>query len=489
MVGRAFAETFFHMDTGTFSYVVYDEAGGTAAIVDPVLDYDAASARTATESADALLAFVEAQRLRVEWILETHAHADHLSAGGYLRGRLDAPLAIGRGIVDVQARFKTLFGLGDEFVADGHQFDRLFDDGDTFGIGHLDARVLATPGHTGDSLTYVIGDAAFIGDTLFAPEIGTARCDFPGGDARRLYASIRAILALPPDTRLFLCHDYPPATREPMAESSIAAQARDNIHVGHDASADAFVAMRTARDAILPVPRLLLPALQVNIRGGRLPEAEANGVAYLKLPLNLFVGNRDVRFCRRWRREACIDRMGARLDGAYEPPMTNSSIPVDAALAGLAMKVGEVLKSQHLMLVTAESCTGGWIAKTVTDIAGSSDWFDCGLAAYSYEAKQALLGVRPQTLEKHGAVSRETVLEMVSGAFLHSGAGIAVSVTGIAGPGGGTEDKPVGTVWVGWKRRGGYPRAEVFHFDGDREAVRRQTVLAALQGLLDLVKG
>jgi len=280
-------EAFFDKDTGTFSYVVYDEVGGTAAIVDPVLDYDAAAARTATKSADALLAFVQAEQLRVEWILETHAHADHLSAGGYLRDKLGAKLAIGRGIIDVQARFKALFDLGD-LVADGSQFDRLFDDGDAFLVGKCAARVLATPGHTGDSLTYVIGDAAFIGDTMFAPDIGTARCDFPGGDARRLYDSIRNLLVLPAQTRLFLCHDYPPASRAPTAQSSIAAQARDNIHIGHAATADAFVAMRTARDATLPVPRLLLPALQVNIRGGRLPQAEANDIAYLKLPLNQF---------------------------------------------------------------------------------------------------------------------------------------------------------------------------------------------------------
>ena len=279
-------ETFFEKDTGTFSYVVYDEVGGTAAIIDPVLDYDAVSARTSTHAADALLAFVGTNALRVAWILETHAHADHLSAAAYLRGRLGARLAIGRGIVGVQKTFKTLFGLGDAFVADGTQFDRLFDDGDTFAIGYCEARVLATPGHTDDSLTYVIGDAAFIGDTIFAPDIGTARCDFPGGDARRLYGSIRKILALPAETRLFLCHDYPPASRGLMPQSSIAAQAQDNIHIGHGATEDAFVAMRTTRDAGLPVPRLILPALQINIRGGRLPDAEPNGVAYLKLPLN-----------------------------------------------------------------------------------------------------------------------------------------------------------------------------------------------------------
>jgi glyoxylase-like metal-dependent hydrolase (beta-lactamase superfamily II) len=279
-------EAFFHQDTGTFTYVVYEGDGAAAAIIDPVLDYDAASAQTATASADAVLAFVREHGLGVEWILEPHAHADHLSAGGYLRDTIGAKLAIGRGIVSVQARFKALFGLGDEFVADGRQFDRLFEDGDAFRIGRLEARVLATPGHTDDSLTYVIGDAAFVGDTVFAPAIGTARCDFPGGDARRLYGSIQKILALPAATRLLLCHDYPPAGRGPIAESSIAAQAQDNIHIGHGATEDAFVAMRTARDAGLPVPRLILPALQVNIRGGRLPQDDANGIAYLKLPLN-----------------------------------------------------------------------------------------------------------------------------------------------------------------------------------------------------------
>ncbi len=284
--GRPTVAAFFHSDTGTFTYVVHAGEGAAAAIVDPVLDYDAVSARTGTASADAVLAYVREHRMDVAWILETHAHADHLSAGAYLRDQLGAKLAIGRGIVSVQARFKQLFGLGEEFVADGRQFDRLFDDGDTFLIGGLGARVLATPGHTDDSLTYVIGDAAFIGDTMFAPDIGTARCDFPGGDARRLYGSIQEILALPVDTRLFLCHDYPPAGRGLMSQSSIAVQAQDNIHVGRGATEDAFFAMRTSRDAGLPVPRLLLTALQVNIRGGRLPDAGSNGIAYLKLPLN-----------------------------------------------------------------------------------------------------------------------------------------------------------------------------------------------------------
>lgn len=283
---RPLVEAFFHQDTGTFTYLVFDRVGGAAAIIDPVLDFDAPSARTSTSSADAVLAFVRQQQLNVQWILETHAHADHLSAGGYLHDVLGAPLAIGRGIVEVQRRFKGLFGLGGEFVADGRQFDRLFADGDTFRIGSLEGRAIATPGHTDDSLTYLIGDAAFVGDTVFAPDTGTARTDFPGGDAARLYASIQTILALPQDTRIFLCHDYPVGGRAPCAETSVAAQAQHNIHVGDRIGEDAFVNMRRARDATLPPPRLLLPALQVNIRGGRLPEPDGNGVSYLRLPLN-----------------------------------------------------------------------------------------------------------------------------------------------------------------------------------------------------------
>jgi glyoxylase-like metal-dependent hydrolase (beta-lactamase superfamily II) len=280
-------ESFFHKDTCTFTHVVYDRDGGECAIVDPVLDYDAAAARTSTASADAVVAFVRRHDLRTAWILETHAHADHMSAGAYLRDALGAKLAIGRGIVGVQSHFKKVFGLGDdEFVADGNQFDRLFDDGDVFVIGALQARVMATSGHTADSLTYLVGDAAFIGDTLFAPETGSARCDFPGGDATQLYASIQRILALPPDTRLFLCHDYPPGARTPVAQTSIAAQRENNPHIRDAATESEYIALRCARDATLGAPRLLLPALQVNIRGGRLPEPDANGIRYLKIPLN-----------------------------------------------------------------------------------------------------------------------------------------------------------------------------------------------------------
>jgi len=277
-------ESFLHKDTGTWTHVVHD--GDAAAIIDPVLDYDAASARTSTASADAVLAFVRQRALRVEWILETHAHADHLSAAGHLHDTTGAPVAVGRGITDVQAHFKQVFGLDEDFVADGRQFDRLLDDGDELAVGSLRARAIATPGHTRDGLTYVVGDAAFIGDTLFAPDLGTARCDFPGGDATQLYASIRRILALPETTRLFLCHDYPPASRKPLVATTVACEAKENVQVGGGVGEADFVAKRRARDATLPVPRLLLPALQVNIRGGRLPPADADGRRYLRLPLD-----------------------------------------------------------------------------------------------------------------------------------------------------------------------------------------------------------
>ncbi|HWG67624.1 MAG TPA: MBL fold metallo-hydrolase [Rhodanobacteraceae bacterium] len=277
-------ESLLHKDTGTWTHVVHD--GEAAAIIDPVLDYDAAAARTSTASAEAVLALVRQRALRVDWILETHAHADHLSAAGHLHDATGAPVAIGRGITEVQAHFKQVFGLGEDFAADGRQFDRLLDDGDELAVGSLRVRAIATPGHTRDGLTYVVGDAAFIGDTLFAPDIGTARCDFPGGDAAQLYASIRRILALPETTRLFLCHDYPPPARTASRETTIACEANENVQVGGGVGEAEFVAKRRARDATLPVPRLLLPALQVNIRGGRLPPADADGNRYLRLPLN-----------------------------------------------------------------------------------------------------------------------------------------------------------------------------------------------------------
>lgn len=247
--------------TSTFSYVVFDGEGGRAAIVDPVLDYDAACGETSTHSAQALLGFVRAHGLTVDWILETHAHADHLSAGVFLRAATGASLAIGRGIGRVQAQFAREFGLTE---CDGRPFDRLFDDGDEFALGTLPARVIATPGHTPDSVTYLIGDAALIGDTLFAPDTGSARCDFPGGDARTLHASIARLLALPPDTRLFLCHDYPQG-RVARAQWSIDEQRR-NVHL--QGGVEDYVALRNARDANLPPPKLLQPALRANLRGG-----------------------------------------------------------------------------------------------------------------------------------------------------------------------------------------------------------------------------
>lgn len=279
-------ESFFHADTGSWTHVVHD--GETAAVIDPVLDYDAAAARTSTASADGVLAFLRDRGLRVAWILETHAHADHLSAAGHLHDVLQAPIAIGRGILAVQAHFKELLGLGDSFAANGNQFDRLLDDGDTLTVGSLEVRAIATPGHTRDGLTYVAGDAAFIGDTLFAPDVGTSRCDFPGGDAAELHGSILRILSLPGSTRLFLCHDYPPKGRDaPTPETSVAAEAQGSAWIA-GVDEPTFVDRRRTRDATLPVPRLLLTALQVNIRGGRLPRPESDGYRYLRIPLNRF---------------------------------------------------------------------------------------------------------------------------------------------------------------------------------------------------------
>jgi glyoxylase-like metal-dependent hydrolase (beta-lactamase superfamily II) len=282
--------SFYDSATFTFTYVVYDREGGHAAVIDPVLDFDPASARTSTASADRVLEFLRERRLSVDWILETHAHADHLTAAAYLKRETGGKVGIGRGITQVQERFKALFGLESEFATDGSQFDHLFADGDTFAIGDLKARVVATPGHTDDSLTYLVGDAAFVGDTVFAPETGTARADFPEGDARKLYRSIRTLFDLPEQTRLFLCHDYPPANRAARAQTSIEDQRQGNVHVGAGADEETFVRMRTERDANLAAPKLILPALQVNIRAGELPPPDANGIRYLRLPLNAIGG-------------------------------------------------------------------------------------------------------------------------------------------------------------------------------------------------------
>ncbi len=281
---KAQVKSFFHERSSTFSHVVSDPETGEAAVVDPVLDFDPRSGRTDTRPADLVVSHVREAGLEVDWILETHAHADHLSGAAAVREAVGGTLAIGEGIRGVQARFGKLFGLGESFASDGSQFDHLFSDGDRFRLGGLEARVLHTPGHTGDSVTYVIGDAAFIGDTLFAPDYGTARCDFPGGDAAELYRSIGKLLVLPPGTRLFLCHDYPTSDRAPNPVTSIDEQRR-NVHLVGMSQAD-FIAMRTERDRELDVPDLLLPSLQVNIRAGELPAPEANGIRYLKLPID-----------------------------------------------------------------------------------------------------------------------------------------------------------------------------------------------------------
>lgn len=283
-------QTFYEATTSTFTYVAFDRDGGHAAIIDPVLEFDPYSARTSTAALERVLAFLAERRLTADWILETHAHADHLTGAAYLQEKSGAKVAIGRGIIRVQERFRALFGLGDSLPADGSQFDRLLDDNDHLECGELTIRVLATPGHTDDSLTYLIGDAAFIGDTLFAPDTGSARADFPGGDAHKLYRSIQKLFALPEQTRLFLCHDYPSGERDVRAETSLSEQKAHNIHVKRDTSEETFVKMRTARDATLPVPRLILPSLQVNIRAGHLPPPDSNGIRYLRMPLNQIGG-------------------------------------------------------------------------------------------------------------------------------------------------------------------------------------------------------
>ncbi|BCL75971.1 MBL fold metallo-hydrolase [Jeongeupia sp. HS-3] len=279
-------ESFHDPATGTVSHIVYDMAGGHAAIVDPVLDYAANAARTDTHSAQRLIDFIASRRLTLAWILETHTHADHLSAAAWLRDRLGGRIAIGAHIGTVQRTFATLFNLGDAFPVDGRQFDHLFADGDTFRIGELVAEVLFVPGHTPADIAYRIGDVVFVGDTLFMPDIGTARCDFPGGDAATLYDSIQRLLALPAQTRLFMCHDYPPPGRPPVWISTVAEQKAGNIHIHDGIDREAFVALRQSRDATLDVPALMLPATQLNICAGALPEPEADGGRYLKIPLD-----------------------------------------------------------------------------------------------------------------------------------------------------------------------------------------------------------
>ncbi|WP_145153098.1 MBL fold metallo-hydrolase [Pseudomonas oryzihabitans] len=282
-------EPFFDATTSTFTYVIYEAPGSRCAIVDSVLDYDPHSGRTATLSADRVARFVRDQGLTVEWLLETHAHADHLSAAPYLRRQLGGRIAIGEGIRRVQGAFKDVFNLEPEFHLDGSQFDHLFQPDEVFHIGALTARALHVPGHTPADMAYQVKeDHVFVGDTLFMPDVGSARCDFPGGSARDLYRSIRRLLALPEATRLYLCHDYPPAGREARHETTVGEERALNVHVRDGVDEDAFVALRTRRDATLSMPTLILPAIQVNIRAGTLPPAEANGRRYLKIPIDGF---------------------------------------------------------------------------------------------------------------------------------------------------------------------------------------------------------
>lgn len=279
--------SFFDEATFTVTHVLSDPATGKAAIIDSVLDFDPASGRTSTTSADAVIAYVREQGLEVEWLLETHAHADHLSAAPYLQEQLGGRLAIGRHILTVQNVFGKIFNEGTRFARDGSQFDQLFDEGDRFSVGSIPAIALHVPGHTPADMAYVIGDAVFIGDTLFMPDYGSARADFPGGDAHILYRSVRRLLSLPEASRLFLCHDYKAPGRDTYAwETTVAEQRRSNVHLHDGISEGDFVAMRKARDATLDMPRLILPSIQVNMRGGHFPEPEKNGVSYLKLPLN-----------------------------------------------------------------------------------------------------------------------------------------------------------------------------------------------------------
>ena len=283
----ALIEAFLDPASSTYSYVVYEADGGQCAIVDPVLDYDGAAGRTATTQADKIIAFVRAHTLQVQWLLETHAHADHLSAAPYLREQLGGKIAIGESISKVQDVFKALFNLEPSFRVDGSQFDHLFAPDESFMIGNLRATALHVPGHTPADMAYLIdGDVILVGDTMFMPDVGSARCDFPGGNANQMFASIRKLLAFPASVRLYVCHDYPPEGRAPECMTTVGEQRKNNIHVRDGIDENAFVEMRTRRDSGLGMPTLLLPAIQVNVRAGNLPPAEENGVVYLKIPLN-----------------------------------------------------------------------------------------------------------------------------------------------------------------------------------------------------------
>ena len=290
MISRITTQAFFDSATWTVTYVVSCNASRHAAIIDPVLDYDFKSGHTSTRSADQVMAYLKAQNLAVEWILETHAHADHLSGAHYLKELVGGRIAIGENIRSVQSTFKALFNLDSSFTADGRQFDHLFKDGEVFKIGDVEASAMLVPGHTPADMAYRIEDAVFVGDTLFMPDVGTARADFPGGDAHALYRSIHKVLALPAETQIFVCHDYPPATRQPQWQTTVGEQRAKNIHVHDGVTEEQFVAMRAARDATLDMPTLIIPAIQLNVRAGEMPAPEANGIRYLKVPLNALGG-------------------------------------------------------------------------------------------------------------------------------------------------------------------------------------------------------
>ncbi len=282
---QATVKAFFDPQTWTYTYVVYESKGSACIVIDSVLNYDPKSGRTKTESADEVIAFIKDNRLQLEWILETHAHADHLTAAPYIQEKLGGKIAIGDHITTVQGVFKGVFNL-DDVAVDGSQFDVLIKEGESVRFGNLSFKALYVPGHTPACMAYEIGDSIFVGDTLFMPDVGTARCDFPGGSASNLYRSIQSVLKYPPNTKLYMCHDYPPNGRPPEYQSTVADQKKNNIHVHDGVTEEQFVAMRNKRDAGLEMPVLILPSIQVNIRAGHMPKAEGNGTAYLKIPLN-----------------------------------------------------------------------------------------------------------------------------------------------------------------------------------------------------------
>jgi len=278
---------FFDSETWTFTYLVYDKRGGAGLVIDPVLNYDHKSGRTSTTSADQLITYVNENELQVVWILETHAHADHITAAPYLKQKLGGLTAIGKNICEVQKTFKSIFNLGDDFSVQGEQFDRLLHESEILEFGELTLEVLSVPGHTPACVAYKVGDSIFAGDTIFMPDVGTARCDFPGGNAETLYDSVQRLLNYPDDTKIFVCHDYPPITRDIQFQTNVGLQKSNNIHISEGISKKAFVEMRTARDKTLSMPVLILPSIQINVRAGQVPKAETNGVSYLKIPVNL----------------------------------------------------------------------------------------------------------------------------------------------------------------------------------------------------------